>query len=151
VGAATVTGAGFTLSAATFPVTLTSGQMLTLSVEFDPTSAGAATGQLTITSTSSTNSTAAIALTGTGTTTSYVVDLSWDAPSGSADPIAGYNIYRSTGSNSTYELLNSSADTETNYVDSKVQNGLSYDYVIESVDDSGVESAPSSKVIVTIP
>jgi hypothetical protein len=47
---------------------LNPGQAATLSVEFDPTAAGAATGQLTITSNSSANGTAVISLSGTGTT-----------------------------------------------------------------------------------
>ena len=48
VSAATVTGTGFTVSGATFPLTLNPNQTATLSVEFDPTAAGAASGSLTI-------------------------------------------------------------------------------------------------------
>jgi hypothetical protein len=150
VNSAVVTGTGFTVSVATFPVTLTPGQMVTLSVEFDPTAAGAATGQLTVTSTSSTNGTAVVALTGTGTAASYAVDLSWDAPSSSADPVAGYNIYRAPSGSTTFQLLNSSADSLLTYVDSTVQNGLTYVYMVESVDASGVESIPSNTFDVTI-
>jgi hypothetical protein len=152
VNSATVTGTGFTLSSVpAFPVTLTPGQTATLGVEFDPTTAGAATGQLTIISTSSTNATAVIPLTGTGTAGSYSVDLSWDAPSDSTDPVAGYNVYRAPAGSSTYQLLNPSVDTLTTYVDSNVQSGLSYEYIVESVDDSGVESVPTSPITVTIP
>jgi len=137
------------VSGGTFPVTLNPGQTVTLNVQFDPTTTGVATGQLTIQSNSSTNGTAVISLSGTGTPPE--VDLSWDAPSGSTDPVAGYNIYRSTGGSSAYQLLNSSIDTQTTYVDSTVQSGLTYDYYVESVDSSGVESAPSNQVNVTIP
>jgi hypothetical protein len=151
VDSAVVTGTGFTMSAATIPVTLTPGQLITLSVEFDPTAAGAATGQLTVTSTSSTNGTAVIALTGTGTATSYAVDLSWTAPTTSTDPVVGYNVYRALSGSSTYQLLNSSVDTQTTYADSTVQDGEVYDYIVESVDDNGVESVPTSPVAVTIP
>jgi fibronectin type 3 domain-containing protein len=139
------------MSGATFPVTLTPGQTVTLGVQFDPTAADAATGQLTITSNSSTNGTAVIALTGTGTVASFAVDLSWDAPSSSTDPVVGYNVYRSPSGSSTYQLLNSSVDTQTTYVDSRVQSGLSYDYIVESVDGSGNESVPTSPIVVTIP
>jgi hypothetical protein len=66
VNAATLTGAGFTVSGATFPLTLNPGQKITLSLQFDPTVAGVATGQLTITSNSSTASTAVINLSGFG-------------------------------------------------------------------------------------
>jgi hypothetical protein len=149
VSAATVTGKGFTVSGSTFPVNLNPGQAVTLDVQFDPTATGAVTGQLTIQSNSSTNGTVVISLSGTGTTPQ--VDLSWDAPSSSPDPVAGYNIYRSTGGSSSYQLLNSSIDTETTYVDSTVQSGTAYTYYVESVDSSGVKSAPSNLVSVTIP
>ena len=67
INSATLNGAGFTVSEATFPVTLDPNQSVTLNVQFDPTAAGAATGQLTIRSNSSTNSTAIVNLSGTGT------------------------------------------------------------------------------------
>jgi len=130
-------------------VNTASTQTVTLDVQFEPTATGAATGQLTIQSNSSTNGTVMINLGGTGT--SPEVDLSWDAPSSSPDPMAGYNIYRSIGGSSTYQLLNSSIDTETTYVDSTVQSGTAYTYYVESVDSSGVKSAPSNQVNVTIP
>ena len=66
VNAVTLTGAGFTVSGATFPITFTPGQKIPLTVQFDPTVAGAATGQLTITSNSSTGNTAVINLSGFG-------------------------------------------------------------------------------------
>jgi hypothetical protein len=151
VNAATVTGAGYTMSGVAFPVTLNPTQAVTLNVMFDPAVTGLASGQLTVTSNSSTNSTAVIALSGTGLAGTYAVDLSWDAPSSSADPVAGYNIYRAPSGSSTYLLLNSMADTATTYVDSTVQDGLIYDYIVESVDASGVESIASNMMAVTIP
>jgi fibronectin type 3 domain-containing protein len=91
-------------------------------------------------------------VTGTGTAaSSYAVDLSWDAPTDSTDPVAGYNIYRAVSGSSTYVLLNSAVDALTTYVDSTVQNGTAYDYIVESVDASGVASVPTSPVAVTIP
>ncbi len=50
-----------------------------------------------------------------------------------------------------YQLLTSSVDTQTTYTDSTVQAGQTYDYIVASVDDSGVESAPTSPIAVTIP
>jgi hypothetical protein len=151
ISAAAVTGTGFTVSGVTFPVTLASGQTATLEVQFDPTTAGAAAGQLTITSNSSTNSTAVITLSGTGTAAFYAVNLSWEAPTSSVDPVAGYNVYRAPSGSSTYALLNSSPETETSYMDSTVVNGQIYDYIAESVDASGIESIPSNVFTVTIP
>jgi fibronectin type 3 domain-containing protein len=63
----------------------------------------------------------------------------------------GYNSYRSTGSSSAYHLLNSSPDPQTTYVDSTVQTGVTYDYIVTSVDSSGLESTPSNEVAATIP
>jgi hypothetical protein len=151
VNSGTVTGTSFSLSAPALPATLTPGQTLTLAVQFDPTSTGAATGQLTITSTSSTNGTALIPLTGTGIAASYSVDLSWDAPSSSPDPVAGYNVYRSPSGSSMYQLLNSTVDSQVTYVDATVEDGQTYDYIVESVDSSGNQSVPTSPIAVTIP
>ena len=151
VNAATVSGAGYTISGATFPITLNPGQAITLNVQFDPTVTGVATGQLTIASNSSSGSTAVVALTGTGQVVTHEVDLSWDAPSSSPDPVAGYEVYRSPSGSSAYQLINSSPDTQTTYVDTMVQSGLSYDYIVKSVDASGNESTASNMAAVTIP
>lgn len=151
VNSAAVAGAGFTLPGSTLPVTLAPGQTTTLGVEFDPTAAGAASGTLTVNSTSSTGSTATVALSGTGTAVAYTVDLTWDAPVGSAVPVTGYNVYRAPSGSSTYQLVNSSLDASTSYVDTTVQTGATYDYEIESVDSSGVASAPTSPVVVVVP
>jgi hypothetical protein len=62
-----LSGTGFAMSGATFPITLNPGLALTLDVQFDPSVAGPASGQLTITSNSSINPTATISLSGTGT------------------------------------------------------------------------------------
>jgi len=80
------------------------------------------------------------------------VDLSWAAPSSSPSPVVGYNIYRSVGAGSTaFQLLNPTVDTATTYMDSTVQSGVTYNYMVESVDGNGVESVPSNEVSVTIP
>jgi fibronectin type 3 domain-containing protein len=41
--------------------------------------------------------------------------------------------------------------TQTTYVDSTVQSGMTYSYEVKSVDSSGVESSPSNVISVTIP
>jgi fibronectin type 3 domain-containing protein len=130
---------------------LNPGQATTLSVQFDPIVEGLATGQLTITSNSSTNSTIVISLSGTGGGAGSGVALSWIAPSGSPVSLVGYNVFRSPGGSSAYQLLNSSPEPETAYTDSTVQSGQSYDYIVESVDFEGVESVPSNMFNVTIP
>jgi hypothetical protein len=79
------------------------------------------------------------------------VNLSWDQPASSPDPVAGYNIYRATGSSSVFQLLNSSAVTSTTYVDSTVQSGTTYSYYVKSADAAGMQSVPSNQSSVTIP
>jgi hypothetical protein len=151
INSGTLSGTGFTMSGVTFPVTLNPSLAVTLEVQFDPTATGATTGQLTIQSNSSTNSTVVISLGGTGESVPTEVNLTWDAPSSSPVPIVGYSIYRSTGGSAAYQLLNSSVDTQTTYVDSTIQAGVTYDYIVESVDSSGGESVPSNEATATIP
>jgi fibronectin type 3 domain-containing protein len=82
--------------------------------------------------------------------TQHQVDLRWDAPSSSPVQIVGYHVYRSTGIGSSYQLLSSSIETETVYLDTTVQSGSSYNYFVTSVDASGFESGSSNTVSVTI-
>jgi hypothetical protein len=149
VSAASVSGTGFSISGVTFPVTLNPTQTAILSVEFNPTVAGPESGTLTVTSNSSTNPTATISLGATGETVQ--VDLAWNAPSSSSDPVAGYNVYRAPSGSTSYQQLNGSAISQTTYVDTTVQSGQTYDYIVESVDATGVTSAPSNMAAVTLP
>ena len=148
VSSATISGTDFTFSGATFPLTLSPQQAVSLEVTFAPTQGVAETGMLTIDSNSSTNPTAAVNLSGTG---QHWVAISWTAPSSSPVPIAGYNVYRSTRGSSTYTLLNAATITGTSYSDTNVQNGVGYSYYVESVATSGAQSVPSQSVSVTIP
>ncbi len=135
---------------ASFPLTLNSQQTATLKVQFLPTAAGADTGQLTISSNSTSGSSAVVALSGTGTAVAHSVNLTWSAPTGSTDPVAGYNIYRSL-SGGALQLLNSTPITGITYVDNSVVSGSTYAYTAESVDASGDQSAPSNQIEVTVP
>jgi len=150
VNSVKIAGAGFAIIGGRFPVTLNPTQAVMLQLQFEPTTTGAVTGQLTISSNSTSASTAVVALSGTGTSTAHEVDLSWNAPTSSPDPVAGYNIYRSTGSGSLV-LMNSSPDSSVVYVDSTVVSGATYSYVVKSVDSSSVESVASNQITVTIP
>jgi hypothetical protein len=149
INSAALSGTGFTMSGLTFPVTLNPGLAVTLDVQFDPIITGAATGTLSIQSTSSTNGMAVISLSGAGIP--HQVALSWDPPGIFAVPIASYNTYRLTAGGSAYQLLNSSVGTQTTYVDKTVQSGVTYDYIVTSIDSTGVESVPSNTVAATIP
>lgn len=91
-----------------------------------------------------------MALSGTGTAVSHGVDLRWNPPVSSPDPVAGYNIYRSTGGGALM-LVNSSPNSSISYIDTTVVSGTTYSYVVKSVDFSGVESDASNEATATIP
>jgi hypothetical protein len=151
ISGATVQGTGFTMSGMTTPVTLNPGQTAVLSLQFDPTAAGADAGTVTISSNAASGKTATIALSGTGTAaTSYEVQLNWAAPNSSGDAVTGYNVYRAANGGS-YQKLNSSVNQPTTYTDSSVQVGTTYTYEVTSVDASGVESAASNVYLAAIP
>jgi hypothetical protein len=146
-----ISGAGFSMSGVSFPMTLSPGKTATVNIQFDPTATGAATGLVTLTSNGSPGI-STIALTGTGQTAAgYQVDLTWDAPATSSDPVAGYNVYRASGGSSLFTLLNSSPDQSTAYTDGTAASGGNYEYEVTSVDKYGVESQPSNEFSVTIP
>jgi hypothetical protein len=148
VSAVSLSGTGFTMTGATFPLTLNSGQTATLSLQFEPTATGAATGNLTISSNASSNSTDVVALSGTGVP--LAVDLSWSPPS-SSDPIAGYNIYRAASSAASFARLNASVNSPSSFMDSTVTPGATYQYYVTTVDSSGTESTPSNTATVAVP
>jgi fibronectin type 3 domain-containing protein len=149
VTADSLTGAGFTASGITLPLTIAAGQTATLNLQFDPTGAGAATSNLTITSNASTSPTTVVALSGTGV--QMAVDLAWDAPAAGTDPVTGYNIYRETGTSSTYVKLNLAVNAPVSFADPTIVAGLTYDYYVTSVDSSGNESTPSNTATVVVP
>ena len=151
VSLATVTGTGFSLVGSSLPLVLSAGQSASIQVQFDPTTTGSSTGTLVIVSTSLTNPTTIVTLSGTGVTVAYEVNLAWDAPASSADPVAGYDVFRSSDGGSTYQVLNSAPISQTSYVDTTVQEGQTYIYEVESVDASGVTSAPSNLATVAVP
>jgi ASPM-SPD-2-Hydin domain-containing protein len=148
--AATVQGVGFSITGTTFPLTLAFGQPATVEVTFDPTAAGSTTGQLTILSTAITNGVAVINLSGTGEPV-VDVNLNWDAPGSSPDPVAGYDVYRAPTGTGSFTQLNPSVVTQTSYLDATAVSGQSYDYIVESVDAVGVTSAPSNTATIATP
>jgi len=65
--------------------------------------------------------------------------------------VAGYNVYRSTVSGSSYAKMNGSPLGGVSYADSNVQSGQTYYYVATSVDASGTESVYSNEVSAIVP
>jgi hypothetical protein len=153
VNAATLSGAGFSDSGGSFPLTLSPKQSVTLQVQFDPKTAGAASGQITINSNSATSATVQVQLSGTGTAavTQHEIDLNWNPPTSSSDPVVGYNVYRSTNGGASFTKVNSSPETQPAYADLAVQSGTTYAYTVKSVDANGVESSASNQISLVVP
>lgn len=84
------------------------------------------------------------------TITTYIADLSWQAPSVSLDPVVGYFVYRAPSSGS-FQPLNESAISSTTYEDPYLDYGVTYQYYVVSADANGVQSSPSNTISLTIP
>ena len=150
IGNGIVTGGGFSISGVSFPATLNPGQVATLYVQFDPTAVGTASGTVTLT-TNASPSTATIGLGGTGQSVAYEVNLTWNAPTGTSVPVAGYNVYRATAGSTSFNLLNASVNVPASYTDTSVQSGASYTYYVATVDAKGNQSIPSNTYTAAIP
>ena len=144
----TISGSGFSMIGGLSGLTLQPGQSDSVTVVFEPAVTGSASGAISVVAGTTTTS---VALSGSGTTgsSSHAVDLSWSASTSSG--VAGYYVERATTSGGPYQILNSSKDTGTSYVDSTVQAGKEYFYVVVAVNTSGQQSNPSAQVSATIP
>ncbi len=136
VSKVSATGAGFSQSGLTLPLTLASGQTASFTATFAPQTAGSASGSIQITS-NATNSSASVALTGTGSTVQHSVDVAWDASTPAA---SGYNVYRSTQSGGPFTKLNAAPITVLIFTDNTVSSGVTYFYTVTSVAADGSES-----------
>ena len=147
ISQASLTGSEFTLTGVSLPLSIAVGQQATATVGFSPTSAGNATGSISIASNASPSS-ITVSLSGTGVTTA-TVGLTWTASTSSG--VTGYNVYRGT-TQGTYSRISSSV-TGTTYSDSTVESGqdLTYYYVVTAVNSSGQESADSNAASVKVP
>lgn len=148
ISTVSATGSGFSASGG-WNVILTPNQSVTVSVNFSPTAAGGVTGNLSVSSNAS-NSLLQVGLSGTGVAPAvqHSVTLSWQP---STSQVIGYFIYRATPSGGTLSRLNASVDASTDYTDTSVASGKSYDYAVRAVDSTNVESVNSNQVSVTIP
>ncbi|MGD0544781.1 MAG: choice-of-anchor D domain-containing protein [Candidatus Acidiferrales bacterium] len=148
VSSSNTTGAGFTVSGVSPGETLNPNQSIPVTVQFAPSAAGAVNGNLTIVS-NATDSPTSIGLTGTGTQQAATVALGWTA---STSSVIGYNVYRGTTTGGPYSSkLTSSPVGSTQFTDTGVQSGLTYYYVVTSVNSNDVESVYSGQAVATIP
>ena len=75
------------------------------------------------------------------------VTLTWTATDST---VAGYNVYRSSGSDKPASLT-SSAFYGTQFMDPAVESGQTYTYYVTAVSYKGTESRPSEKITVSVP
>jgi len=149
VSSAGMTGTEFSLSGISFPLTIASGQSVSFGVTFAPKVSGSTSATLTFAS-NAVNGSVAESFSGSGTAPAqHSVTLNWNASSSSN--VVGYNIYRSSQSAGPYAKINSVLDPSTTEVDSNVQTGSTYYYVVTAVDSSGRESGYSNQVRAVIP
>ena len=66
-------------------------------------------------------------------------------------PIAGYTPMRSTHSGGPYTALTQTLQATTRYIDTTVEAGQTYYYVVTATDTAGAVSAPSNEVMAVIP
>jgi hypothetical protein len=143
-----VAGAGFNSMGASAGTILAPGQSTSLNATFAPAVSGNVTGSITVTSNAS-NGARIVALSGNGIApVAHAVSLSW-APSTST--VAGYNVYVSTVSGSSYAKLTSSPVAMTDYMDSGLQTAQTRYYVVTAVDSNNDESAFSNEVSAIVP
>lgn len=144
----TVAGSGFSVGITT-PINLNPAQSVNVPVVFNPGAAGAVNGSLVLMSNGTT--VLSIPLAGTGVAPlAHSVDIAWDASTSAT--LQGYNVYRSTVSGGPYSKISPTVATSTLlFTDTTPVSGKQYFYVVTAVDTSGVESAASTQVAVTIP
>jgi hypothetical protein len=138
---ATVTGSSNT--AVTWSAT--GGTISTSGLYTAPATAGTYT--VTATSKASTSASASATVT-VSAPIQHSVTLTWAA---SSSTVSGYNVYRGTVSGGPYTVINTALDASLSYVDDTVASGDTYYYVVTSVSSSGVESAFSSQLQVSVP
>jgi hypothetical protein len=144
----TIAGSGFSVGITT-PINLNPAQSVNVPVVFNPAAAGTVNGSLVLMSNGAT--VLSVPLAGTGLTPlAHSVDIAWDASTSAT--LQGYNVYRSTVSGGPYSKISPTVAASTLlFTDSTPVSGKQYFYVVTAMDTSGVESAASAQVAVTIP
>jgi len=75
------------------------------------------------------------------------ITIGWEkAQDADGNPVSGYNLYRSTTPGNGYTKVDTALITGTAYHDTGVQAGMTYYYVVTSVDSDGDESVYSHEI-----
>ena len=114
------TGAGYSIVSGGSAVTLSPNQSTSVNVQFAPTVAGSANGSVTVASNATGSNGVTLSGTGVAPQVNHTVALNWGA---STSSVAGYNVYRSSVSGSSYAKVNSSLVGGVSFTDSNVQSG----------------------------
>jgi len=151
VNGVTESGSGFGFSNLSPGISISPNQQVTFQVWFRPQTSGPASGTVSILS-ANLSSPETVSLTGDGVSSTpaaqHTAHLTWDA---SPSVVAGYRVYRSTISGTSYNPLFSSPLNALSFDDSTVTNGNTYYYVVTAVDDNGVESLYSNQATANVP
>jgi hypothetical protein len=141
----------FSVSGLSFPVTVTTSQPVSFTVNFTPGATGAASATVSFGSNAAGSPNAAT-LAGTGMAAPvHSVSLSWTASTTSG--ITSYNVYRAvyaTNSCGSYSNIGSAPSSSTVFTDSVVADGTTYCYATTAV-DAGGESGYSNIAQAAIP
>jgi len=77
--------------------------------------------------------------------------IMWQAGTPGANPIVGYNVFRSGRSGGPYSQINSALVFGLTYFDPGLASGTTYYYVVTTVDSIGNQSPASPQATVTVP
>jgi hypothetical protein len=103
-------------------------QTTSLTLQFDPLSRA-----LQPVNSITDGGTTAVALKGIGTAATHAINLSWEAPVSSPDPVTGYQVDRVLGTG-TPVFFNPPARTTLDFADNAVVGGTTYRNFVKSVD-----------------
>lgn len=80
----------------------------------------------------------------------HSVHLAWQ-PGNASSKTIGYNVYRSIDGHEKFRKLNASPVPKPKYDDMTVRSGVTYLYIVKSVNAKGVESGPSNQIRLSVP
>lgn len=78
----------------------------------------------------------------------HSVTLTWVASTSKVD---GYRVYRSDSSDGPFIFIGLVPASETSYTDYQVKAGMTYHYIVRSVDAEGLQSVNSNEAITKVP
>jgi hypothetical protein len=143
-----IVGAGLNVSGVATGQILLPGQMATLNVTFAPAAVGVVAGSVAVTSNASNSPTTVLVSAAGIKSLSHSTSLTWNA---SKSTVVGYHVYSGLTSGGPYNRLTSVPVVGLSYLDSALQSGKTYRYVVTAVDSGGGESVFSNEATAVVP